>query len=384
MIRFDQIHSSGGFTRCEARSIQCRTMKRVLLLLLFCCCFSLPVFPCTTFVMQGGDRIYFGRNLDWDWESGMVFVNQRNVQKRAFVAAENAVKWKSKYGSVTFNQFGREMPFGGMNEVGLVVENMWLDETKYPPTDARPEISMLQWIQYQLDNCATVEEVIATDKQIRLENTPVRARIHYLVCDAKGDTATIEFLDGELRVHRGKDLSHHALANDPYQPSADYLKAHPQSEDLSKPLGKKDSLNRFCRAAARATAFKPAKNPTQDLAYAFATLDQVRQGKYTVWQMVYDVPARQIYFRTLTNPQTRRVDLKALNFECNRPVQCVDIQSNSTAAGTLPFKDFDEAAHRKYLTDFVAQDSLKQQVGEISGMIEPLLFILRTYKCADQ
>ena len=359
-------------------------MKRFRILLLFCWCINLPAIACTTFVLEGGDRIYFGRNLDWDWESGMVFVNQRNVQKRAFVAAENAVKWKSKYGSVTFNQFGREMPFGGMNEAGLVVENMWLDETKYPKADTRPEISMLQWIQYQLDNCATVEEVIATDKQIRLENTPVRARIHYLVCDAKGDTATIEFLDGEMRVHRGKDLSHRALANDPYKPSADYLKGHPQPENLSKPLAKTDSLDRFCRAAARATTFKPAKESTQDVAYAFATLDQVRQGKYTVWQMVYDVPARQIHFRTLTNPQIRRVDLKTLNFECNRPVQCVDIQSNLTGAGALPFQNFEEAAHRDYLIKFAAQDSLKQQVGDLSQMIDPLLFTLRTYKCADQ
>ena len=100
--------------------------------------------------------------------------------------------------------------------------------------------------------------------------------------------------------------------------------------------------------------------------------------------MVYDVPARQIHFRTLTNPQTRRLDLKALNFECSRPVQCVNIQSNSVTAGTLPFENFDEAAHRDYLTKFVAQDSLKQQVGDLSSMIEPLLFTLRTYKCADQ
>jgi len=359
-------------------------MKRVSLLLLFCGCFSLSGFACTTFVMQGDGRIYFGRNLDWDWESGMVFVNQRNVQKRAFVAAEKAVKWKSKYGSVTFNQFGREMPFGGMNEAGLVVENMWLDETKYPATDERPEISMLQWIQYQLDNCGTVEEVIATDKQIRLENTPVRARIHYLVCDAKGDTATIEFLDGKMQVHRGKDLNHRALANDPYEPSANYFKANPQTGDLSKPLSQQDSLNRFCRAAARATAYKPAANPTQDVAYAFATLDQVRQGKYTVWQMVYDVPARQIHFRTLSNPQTRRIDLKALNFACNRPVQCVDIQSNPATGDTLPFQNFDEAAHRDYLLKFVTQDSLKQTVGDLSQMIEPLLFTLRSYKCADK
>src|SRR5581483_9546892 len=110
------------------------------------------------------------RNLDWDWENGLVFINARQVQKRAFVLGPNAATWTSKYGSVTFNQFGRELPFGGMNEAGLVVENMWLTETQYPAGDSRPEINMLQWIQYQLDTCSTVAEVIENDKRIRLEN----------------------------------------------------------------------------------------------------------------------------------------------------------------------------------------------------------------------
>ena len=65
-------------------------MKRAAFFLLFSWCASLPVLPCTTFILQGGDRIYFGRNLDWDWESGMVFVNLRKVQKRAFVLAGDA------------------------------------------------------------------------------------------------------------------------------------------------------------------------------------------------------------------------------------------------------------------------------------------------------
>jgi penicillin V acylase-like amidase (Ntn superfamily) len=43
----------------------------------------------------------------------------------------NPAKWVSRYGSVTFNQYGCENPTGGMNEAGLVVEQMWLDESAY-------------------------------------------------------------------------------------------------------------------------------------------------------------------------------------------------------------------------------------------------------------
>src|SRR5258708_28633340 len=135
-------------------------MKRIALIFSVALASLLGVinaFPCTTFVMQGDGHIYFGRNLDWDWESGLVIVNQRNIKKTAVVMPGNApAQWTSKYGSVTFNQFGQEMPYGGMNEAGLVVENMWLDETKYPAPDSRPSINLLQWIQYQLDNCRTV------------------------------------------------------------------------------------------------------------------------------------------------------------------------------------------------------------------------------------
>ena len=39
----------------------------------------------------------------------------------------------------------------GINEKGLMVSQMWLDETKYPPADTRPVIGILEWIQYNLD-----------------------------------------------------------------------------------------------------------------------------------------------------------------------------------------------------------------------------------------
>lgn len=83
------------------------------------------------------------------------------------------------------------MPYGGSNEVGLVVEQMMLLESKYPEPDERPAINMLQWIQYQLDNCRTVEEVIATDKCLRQAVQHGKQRIHYLICDASGDTAAM-------------------------------------------------------------------------------------------------------------------------------------------------------------------------------------------------
>ena len=74
--------------------------------------------------------------------------------------SRNAAKWIAKYGSVTFNQFGRENPTGGMNEMGLVVEQMWLDETEYPKDDARPTLGTQEWMEYLLDTSATTAEAV--------------------------------------------------------------------------------------------------------------------------------------------------------------------------------------------------------------------------------
>lgn len=340
--------------------------------------------PCTTFVLQGDGRVYFGRNLDSDWENGLVIVNQRNVRKTSIVQPGNpSAQWTSKYGSVTFNQFGQEMPYGGMNEAGLVVENMWLDETKYPAPDSRPAINLLQWIQYQLDNCRTVAEVIATDSKIRLEAPPVSARIHYLICDATGDCASLECLNGKLVCHRGQDLPYHALANDTYADSLAHAKAHPETVTVPALPGNRTSDNRFSFAADRVAKFHPS-TPAEEVTYAFDTLDQVCQGDYTVWRIVYDVSGRQIHFRTHQNPQERTINLKVLDFSCSHPALFTDIESKPSANGDLEFKPLTTAAQQQYLLNFCAQPSLKQKFGDLSQQAAGQLLMLGTYTCADK
>jgi choloylglycine hydrolase len=87
---------------------------------------------------------------------------------------------------------------------------------KYPESDDRPVLGVLQWIQYQLDNNATIEEVIATDAKIRI--SPNNPPLHYLIADASGNAATIEFFNGKIVVHKGKDLPFPVLTNNPLCP----------------------------------------------------------------------------------------------------------------------------------------------------------------------
>jgi choloylglycine hydrolase len=374
MVRPESIHSIATLRKAS-----------VALLTLAALLAASPARACTTFLLQGGGALYFGRNLDWYWEDGIVVVNPRDVQKAAFVLPGNApAKWLSRYGSVTFNQFGREMPFGGMNEAGLVVENMWLDETEYAPRDSRPTVNLLQWIQYQLDTCRTVAEVISNDSRLRIEPPPASAkslaRIHYLLCDSTGDLATVEFLKGAMVCHHGDSLPLHALANDPYADSLAYAQAHALPEKLPTRLKDLSSYARFNCAAARASRFNPT-SPDKDLAYAFATLDQVAQGDFTVWSIVYDVRAKKIHFKTHKNPQARVLDLAALDFSCASAPRFMNIESKPADGGNFNFQQLSEPEHRQYMSGFLGRPSVKEKLGDLTMLMELQLMTIRGYRC---
>ena len=102
---------------------------------------------CTTFCLDHGGRLVFGRNHDWNVGDGLVIINKRDVTKTSILVAlkqtNKALTWTSKFGSVTFNQSGREFPLGGINEAGLVVESMMLDDTYYSKSD--PEHTLLPY-----------------------------------------------------------------------------------------------------------------------------------------------------------------------------------------------------------------------------------------------
>ncbi len=222
------------------------------------------------------------------------------------------ISWVSRYGSITFNQYGREMPSGGMNEMGLVVELMWLNDTEYPAVDSRPTLTELQWIQYQLDTAGCVQEIIESDSVVRITPDSM-SRIHFLACDSTGDCAAIEFLNGRMVSHRRKEMPVTALTNHPYSTSVEFLKQHQGfGGEKAIPDGP-NSLDRFVRIAA----FKDvdlANNPQYSvIGHAFNLLKDVAVS--AKWSIVYDIPARQIHFLSASNPSPRSVYMNAFDFE---------------------------------------------------------------------
>ncbi len=276
---------------------------------------------CTTFCFQHEGSWIFGRNLDWSVEGGLIFANPRGLTKTALGQA-NPASWTARYGSVTFNQYGREFPMGGMNEAGLIVECMWLAGTEYPEPDDRPSVSETQWIQYQLDTSASVEEVIASEKDLRI-GTRNSSPLHFLVCDRYGHCIAIEYLRGERVLHRGRDLPLTALTNHTYEEARTFWEqTRGQASDAAFAEAN-SSLKRFHRAARGVSDYDP-ESAISPVDYAFSLLGSVAVGR-TQWSIVYHVAKETIFFRTQSQPEIRCVDVGLFEFTCDQPVPMLDM-----------------------------------------------------------
>ena len=147
---------------------------------------------------------------------GNVFINLRGQKKRAYFSKrskEIPAEWKSKFGSITFNQISKDIPHGGINEKGLVVEHMYLEESVYEPTDARLALMSHQWIQYMLDNCKSVNEIIESCSRVRISNVDHKFPIHFNTMDRNGDRAIFEFLNGKMLVFKNEVCAAGVLSN---------------------------------------------------------------------------------------------------------------------------------------------------------------------------
>lgn len=311
-------------------------LKRTILLILFihCLIFKIAV-PCTTFCLEDENHIYFSRNFDFPVGLAHVTINQRGIEKTSFISVpERQLTWVSKYGSVSFNQNGREFPYGGMNEAGLVIEQMMLDETIYPEYDEKFGLMELQWIQYHLDMSGSVQEVIDSDSLIRISYQS-NAPLHFSVADQYGNFATIEYLDGKMVVHRVQKPDLKVLSNSTYQSSLKFLKKVKDKSEITNSKGRIGSQKRFAKAS-----FMISENANTDengIDFSFIILDSIKQTN-TQWQVVYDIKNRSIYYKSKSNQERRELQFAAFDFSKKSDRLYIPIDDNLT--GTEDFKTF--------------------------------------------
>ena len=303
-----------------------------------------PARACTNIVLRDGKKVVVGTNVDYFISEGLVFVNQRGMTRRSVGdPAVNTAKWVARFGSVTFNLAGRDIPNLGINEAGLVIGTMLLEGTRYPEADDRASMLEDSWIQYQLDTSASVADVIASDSKVRITG---QSPVHFLVADRSGAAATIEFLDGRMVAHTGDSLPVAALTNSTYEESLRSIEGKTFHPWLWWPWGLpwgRASLDRFEVAAGRVQQFQ--SSPDEDAVdYAFDTLRSVSQGGATPtqWTIVYEMtPERtRVYFRTRKSHEVKSIDFAGLDFGCSGSARWLDIQRKAGGDVTSRFQPY--------------------------------------------
>jgi penicillin V acylase-like amidase (Ntn superfamily) len=324
-----------------------------------------PARPCTAFGLGQGNKVVMGKSYDWKLGNGLVIVNKRGVGKQSVAPkkGEASAKWISKYGSVTFNQYGREMPNGGMNEAGLAIEVLWLDQSVFPPADERPVLNELQVVQYGLDTCATVAELLEAVSKIRVSK--IHGAVHYFACDGTGACATLEYLGGKLVTTAGEGLPVKAIANDSCADSIRALRALKKARQ-NPPKGKASSA-RYLRAATMIDSTKPhADVKTRSL----EILDAVSQGEHSKWNIVYELEGRKIHFRTWDAKTLKDLDLSRLDFACATPARILDINARLEGDVTEKLEEYSTAVNEKLVRTSLSLTKVNLPEETIKGLAE--------------
>jgi penicillin V acylase-like amidase (Ntn superfamily) len=349
---------------------------------------SAPAPACTCFSVLQADAVYVGRNYDWDFSDGLVLVNKRGLEKSASLdpTAHSGV-WLARYGSVTFNQYGRDFPTGGINEAGLVVEVLWLDGTVFPPEDDRMALNSIQWIQYELDTAATVDEVIASLAKVRVRGT---VEVHFFIADRSGATAAVEFLDGKPVVHRSdeggagddsiRSMPVRVLTNHLYETSKKFLDSCiGWGGNEAIPADSPRSLPRFGRAASgvRGIASLDRLIGPADI---FDVLKSVTHDR-TQWTIVYDLEKLRIEFKTASSRAVKTIHLSDLDFSCRTPVRMLDVDRKDAGNVRTLWVDYTQAADRDLIGRSYAKTEFLKQIP--TEALDGLASYPETARCRD-
>ena len=321
---------------------------------------------CSSFVLDNRGRLIFATNFDMIVnDPGMVFIHKRGIVKTGLNPSTTGVyaHWTAKYASVVFSLLGSQHAWAGMNERGLTFSTMRLEETQNPPSDHRPPLDWM-WPQYILDTCETVDDVIATDLEVR--NYTVD---HHLVADRHGGVAVIEFLDGRMVAHTGPELCVAALTNSVYRESCDMWEFMQSRGDYT---GYGNSLERFCLAADRVEGFQ-GTSTSDAITFAFDSLREIYRQQYrgyTRWSIVFDIHNLRAYFRTQSNPEIRWVDLEEFDLRCGRPAMMLDINEDLSGNISDAFTPYDSDRNREFMEAYYQRWAIPYNPDEMQRLLQ--------------
>lgn len=324
---------------------------------------------CTRVLYVGeNNTVITGRSMDWKEDIHPdIWLFPRGIARDG-AAGEKSIKWTSKYGSVAVAGYNAGTA-DGMNEKGLVANLLYLAESDYGQIDLnsdRPILSISLWLQYVLDNFATVAEAVDALAQEPFQiSAPMipngsPAQLHLAISDPLGDSAIFEYIDGKLEIHHGKQyvvmtsspqFSHQLALNNYWQ----------EIGGLIFLPGTNRAADRFVRASFLINAIPKKPDPNYITAVpnqsfnnqAVASVASVIRSvsvplgittpeqpniSSTIWRTVADQKNKVYFFDSATSPNSFWIVLDNLDFSENAPVKKLSVANGAVYAGNVAEK----------------------------------------------
>jgi hypothetical protein len=212
-----------------------------------------------------------------------------------------------------------------------------------------------------------VAEAIEVDQKVRIEDPA--SVIHFLIADAEGDCAVIEWYEGSLVCRTGDDLPVKVLSNSFYDEAlAVYKRGGPRWWESDRG----DTNQRFTDAAVRNAQFEKS-GASSVVKYALETLTDVVGAPHTKWNIVYHIPQRTVYFRSAASPILKYLSLEDFDLSCSAPLLMLDINTAETGNVEKALVPYDSDVNRRLFQTLCARYGLnltEESVDEIMEHVE--------------
>jgi choloylglycine hydrolase len=303
-------------------------------------------------VTDGGNIVVSGRTMDFeiDLKSDVKIVPRGQKVVSPAPDGKPGVSWTSRYGFVGVNALDINKYVDGLNEKGLSIGKLWLDETEYPqPASTGNALSIQDVGEWVLGNFATVAEVKAALKTVviwgqRSEEIKMVPTLHLTVHDALGASLVVEFVKGEMHVY---DNPGGVMTNGPtfdwQLTNLGYTR--PREASLGTMPGTTNSPERFLQLSRLKDWLPKPKSAREAAQFAIELMDRVealpgedaaanppaifRYGaSYTEWTVVRDHTNLVYMYKTTMNGSLRGVDLKTLDLSVGRPIVSISMEDD--------------------------------------------------------
>jgi penicillin V acylase-like amidase (Ntn superfamily) len=277
--------------------------------------------------------------------------------------------WTAKHGSLVAACFDM-ISADGLNEAGLAGHILWLAEADYGVLDGeRPALPISLWLQYFLDNFSTVAEAVAWVQETKVQLIPIDdpnsgepPTLHLALDDATGDSAVIEYVDGEPHVWHSRD--YHVMTNSPTFDQQLELLRQVDGFGGDRPLpGTNDAADRFARASYYVSRLPQPQTQVEAIAGMFSVIHNCAQpfrvpdpdkpfASQTLWMTVTDLTNRRYVFESTTRPNVVWVDIADLDLSDGASARRLDLVGDRALEGGLAgnvAKDFEATAPLPFL-----------------------------------